>query len=161
MLPVLSRAFPTGTARHSSSSTNSISGHAWSLPSQPGHPGPRPTYRPQRRCSRGPLKWSPGYEERLRELADRRTQYDFIRTFKIDDVNVDIWIKLVGENPARLTRNTSHPINICANNPRCEIGEKKFSNRVVQNWNALPNEVKNSFSVSSFKRSVVNILLYK
>ena len=110
------------------------------------------------------------YEERLQELqllslADRRTQYDLIQTFKIikgiDDVNVNIWFKLVGENPARVTRNTSHPLNICANNPRCEIRKNFFSNRVVQNWNALPNEVKDSFSVSSFKRSVVNILLNK
>ena len=54
--------FTTGTARHSSSSTNSMSGRTWSLPSQLGHPGPRPTYRPSRRCSRGPLKWSLGYE---------------------------------------------------------------------------------------------------
>ena len=78
------------------------------------------------------------YEERLRELqllslADRRTQYDLIQTIKIikdiDDVNVNIWFKL---DPARLTRITSHPLNICANNPRCEIRKKNFfSNRVV------------------------------
>ena len=83
--------------------------------------------------------WSLGYEarptRRLRELqflslADRRTQYDLIQIFKvikgIEDVNVNIWFKLVGENPARLTRNTSHSLNICANNPRCKL-EKKNS----------------------------------
>ena len=43
----------------------------------------------------------PTYEDKLRELqllslADRRTQYDLLQTFKIirgiDNVNVDIWL---------------------------------------------------------------------
>ena len=112
----------------------------------------------------------PTYEDKLRELqllslADRRTQYDLLQTFKIirgiDNVNVDIWFKLVGENPARLTRNTSHPLNICDNNPRCEIRKNFFSSRVIHKWNALPNDIKDSKSVSSFKRSLINILLNK
>ena len=51
----------------------------------------------------------PTYEDKLRELqllslADRRTQYDLMQNYKfirgIDNVNVDIWFKLIGENPA-------------------------------------------------------------
>ena len=61
----------------------------------------------------------PTYEDKLRELqllslADRRTQYDLMQTYKItrgiDNVNVDIWFKLIGENPAWVTRNTNHPL---------------------------------------------------
>ena len=75
------------------------------------------------------------YEGRLRELqllslADRWTQYDLIQTFKIicgiGDVNANIWFELVGENPARLTRNTSHPLNITSKNPRNYIRKKLF-----------------------------------
>ena len=110
------------------------------------------------------------YEGRLSELkllslADRRTQYDLIQTFKIihgiDDVNANIWFELVGENPARLTRNTSHPLNITSKNPRNEIRKNFFSNRVIEKWNMLPSDIKDSRNVSSFKRSIVQMLLNK
>ena len=98
-------------------------------------------------------------------LADRRTQYDLIQTFKIihgiDDVNANIWFELVGENPARLTRNTSHPLNITSKNPRNEIRKNFFSNRVIEKWNMLPSDIKDSRNVSSFKRSIVQMLLNK
>ena len=55
------------------------------------------------------------YEDKLAELnlislEDRRLLYDMVQTFKIirgfDDVNFSTWFTLVGDNPARITRQT-------------------------------------------------------
>ena len=107
------------------------------------------------------------YEAKLKELdilslEDRRTKYDLVQTFKIirgfDDVRSEIWFKLVGENPARLTRHSNDPLNINRQNPRCEIRKNFFSQRVINIWNALPSDVKISASVFSFKRKVHELL---
>ena len=57
-------------------------------------------------------------EDRLNELdmlslEDRRLMYDIVQTFKIirgfDDVKYTTWFTLVGDNPGRITRQTSDP----------------------------------------------------
>ena len=59
------------------------------------------------------------YKERLKEvgllsLEDRRLQYDLVQIFKIvrgfDNVDLRTWFTLVGDNPVRLTRDTSDPL---------------------------------------------------
>jgi hypothetical protein len=108
------------------------------------------------------------YEDRLKELnllslEDRRTQFDLIQTFKIirgfDDVKADTWFDLVGPDPSRVTRHSQDPLNICRKNPRTEIRRQFFSNRVIDKWNELPSEVKNSRSVARFKKHKVTMLL--
>ena len=108
------------------------------------------------------------YEGRLKELgllslADRRIQFDLVQTFKIirgfDDVKSETWFDLVGDNPTRITRATSDPLNIISRNPRCEIRKHFFSQRVTDKWNDLPSEVKNSPNVATFKKYIFNMLL--
>ena len=80
------------------------------------------------------------YEDRLLELnmltlEGRRLLYDMVQTFKIirgyDDVNLMTWFSLVGDNPTRITRQTSDPINIVRPIVRNEIRRSFFSVRVV------------------------------
>ena len=107
------------------------------------------------------------YEDRLVELdmlslEGRRKLYDLVQTFKIirgvDDVKHNIWFTLVGDNPTRITRQSSHPLNIVRPHCRNEIRRAFFSVRVVDPWNALPSEVKDARSVLAFKRSVRELI---
>jgi ribonucleases P/MRP protein subunit RPP40 len=108
------------------------------------------------------------YEEKLAEigiltLEERRLQYDLVQTFKIirgfDKVDLTTWFTLVGDNPARITRDTSDPLNIVRQVVRTEIRRHFFSNRVIDHWNSLPSEIKLSSSVHSFKFHITNMLL--
>ena len=101
-----------------------------------------------------------GYEEKLKalgiqSLADRRVRFDMIETFKIlkgfSNVDPSIFFQTVGENPEARTRGRSYHLNLIGSNARTEVRKIFFSNRVPTSWNALPEEVKNSNSVSTFK----------
>jgi hypothetical protein len=107
------------------------------------------------------------YEDRLKELdmlslQSRRTLYDLVETFKIirgfADVKYTTWFTLVGDNPARVTRQNSDPLNIVRPNPRNEIRKAFFSFRVVDAWNALPSECKHARSIAMFKNSVRELI---
>ena len=110
------------------------------------------------------------YEEKLAEigiltLEERRLQYDLVQTFKIirgfNKVDLTTWFTSVGDNPARITRDTSDPLNIVRQVARTEIRRHFFSNRVIDHWNSLPSEIKMSRSVFSFKLYITNMLLNK
>ena len=103
------------------------------------------------------------YEERLRELkmlplATRRIQLDLTQTFKIikghDAVDPSTWFSLVGEQSGRVTRATSHPLNIIRGAFNTEVRKNFFSNRVIDNWNALPADLKDSVTVNNFKSNL-------
>ena len=107
------------------------------------------------------------YEDRLRELdmltlEGRRVMYDLVQTFKIirgfDDVKCSTWFTLVGDNPNRVTRQTSDPLNIVRPHCRNEIRRSFFSVRVVDSWNSLSSEVKHARSIASFKRQVRDLI---
>ena len=113
---------------------------------------------------------STSYEDRLKEvgllsLQDRRLQYDLVQTFKIirgfDNVDYRTWFTLVGPSLARVTRDTSDPLNIIRQNPRTEIRRQFFSQRVISHWNGLDTAIKNSPSVFAFKAQVNKVLLNK
>ena len=93
------------------------------------------------------------YEERLLSLTcclwtGRRTLYDMVQTFKIiqgfDNVDHTTWFTLVGVNPARVTRQTSHPLNIVRPNLRNDIIRAFFSVSVVDPRTSLPSEAKDT-----------------
>jgi len=107
------------------------------------------------------------YEDKLTELnllslEDRRLLYDMVQTFKIirgfDDVNFSTWFTLVGDNPARITRQTSDPLNIVRPVVRNEIRRSFYSVRVVDPWNSLPSEAKHAPSIAVFKRIVRDLI---
>ena len=106
------------------------------------------------------------YEERLIELnlptlEMRRYQSDMIQTFKIirsiDAVDASSWFNLVGVNPPRHTRLTSNPLNIIAVRSNLEVRKNFFSQRVPDQWNNLPEEMKCSRNLKIFKSKLSKI----
>ena len=102
------------------------------------------------------------YQERLAELnldslKSRRDRFDMIQTYKIltgiDRVTSSHWFQTVGDSHnRRQTRLTNHRLDLIQDKVcRTEIRKQFFSQRVVLNWNKLPNFVKDSRNISSFK----------
>lgn len=99
------------------------------------------------------------YEEKLRELnllslLDRRKRFDLIETFKIlqgkSAVEKDVFFKTMQPGD-RVTRTTSFPLNLKYNRCNLDVRRNFFSNRVINDWNLLPNSIKSSVSVIQFK----------
>ena len=101
---------------------------------------------------------SKDYHGRLKELGlptleDRRREMDLVQTYKIvngiDRVNSKIWFtKAVN----RGTRGTSGVDNMVKPRSEHEFRMRFYSQRVVDEWNNLPDEVKLAKNVDSFKR---------
>ena len=100
------------------------------------------------------------YEERLAELGlrtleERRIRIDLVQTCKIlngyDKVDCKTWFNIVGNHALRATRSTGYHKNIIGNRANTEIRRHFFSNRVVAQWNSLPEYVKDSPTVHVFK----------
>ena len=91
----------------------------------------------------------------LQTLETRRRRYALIQTFKIlkgfDCVDSSIWFKTVGNEPSRQTRQSAHHLNLVWRSTRTDSRSNFFSNRVVEPWNRLPTELKESRTVKSFK----------
>ena len=121
----------------------------------------------QRRAVRG-LHGS--YEEKLKQcgltlLVDRRVRGDLIQTFKIinqiDDLPIDTFFKMVSDTHNHATRNTvtlgpekkqvDNKNIVMGKAPNYDMRRYFFSQRVVENWNALPSSVKNATDVNNFK----------
>ena len=111
------------------------------------------------------MKLIPGlqgnYEEKLSDLglqtlSARRVRTDMITTFKIlkgfDNVNSGDYFNTYGVN-ARVTRTASYELNIVPKHSTTDVRRHFFTNRIVNEWNALPNYIKDSVSISSFKHN--------
>ena len=97
------------------------------------------------------------YTERLKylnlhSLKGRRVRGDLIQTFKIinrlEDINPNTFFTFVQSN----TRNQEAKIYV----KQCRTNKRKFfySNRVANNWNALPTQIKFAQNINSFKNQV-------
>ena len=102
------------------------------------------------------------YEEKLFELnlislQQRRERQDMIETFKIvhgfSNVESSTWFDFMSETSTRTTRLSSEPLTIRVKYSRTEIRKNFFSTRVVNPWNNLPAELKQSRSIKLFKSS--------
>ena len=102
------------------------------------------------------------YRDRLKylgltTLVTRRVRGDMIQTFKIikgfDDLNPQIFFQM-GQNNTR-----GHQYKIFKGRFISEVGRNVFSNRVVNNWNGLPDSVVESDSVNQFKNRINKHLL--
>ena len=98
------------------------------------------------------------YEEKLKEvglptLEVWRLKQDMITTYKFitrkDDVDYNTWFDLHG-SAEHITRTSSYSQNIIAKSS-CKALRKNFFNRVVNQWNSLPNCIKDSHSSTTFK----------
>jgi len=108
------------------------------------------------------------YEEKLVELGiasleSRRKYFDLIQTYKIlngiDRVDKGIWFNTVGNDTQRITRSTAYHNNLVPQRVRTDVRKYFFSNRVVNTWNQLPLEVKESKSLNIFKTSLRQLIL--
>ena len=102
------------------------------------------------------------YEEKLKELKitslnDRRIRADMIQTFKIlngiDSVDKDQWFTTVSSTNRTInTRLGDDPLNLVRTRvSKLDIRQNFFSQRVINEWNGLPTELKTCQTVSSFK----------
>ena len=98
------------------------------------------------------------YEERLRilgltSLELRRIRGDLIQVFKIvhgfDGLCFDSFFKF-----ARFTKTRGHRFKLEGKRCRLDVRKYFFSQRVVDEWNCLPESVVTSTSVNSFKNSI-------
>ena len=94
------------------------------------------------------------YQERLKEcnlmtLEMRRRRYDLIETFKIVKeiyaVNKEKFFKM-RENPTR-----GHKQKIYKQHSRLNIRKYFYTQRVVNDWNKLPEEAVNATTLTQFK----------
>ena len=93
----------------------------------------------------------------IQSLEDRRKRGDLIQYFKFyRGFNKIKWFhsnipmaSLSSDGPARGIRGTNH--RVTKQLSRIEARDNFLSNRVVNDWNGLPNEIVNSKSVNQFK----------
>ena len=90
------------------------------------------------------------YKEKLREvkmlsLAERRVRGDMLETWKVlaDESRSGLLIR-ADERSERVTRGTASRALVKESRINLDIRRHFFTNRVVNPWNALPSEVRNS-----------------
>jgi len=107
------------------------------------------------------------YQEKLKELGlqtleTRRRRFDMIQTFKIlkgfDRVDSSTWFETVGNEPPRQTRQSAYHLNLVRRQAKTEIRSNFFSIRVIEPWNRLPTELKESKTIKSFKDGLDTIM---
>ena len=101
------------------------------------------------------------YEERLAEagmlsLEDRRLRGDMIATYRImtgkDKVEPGMFFGLAEDVPGVQTRQSAHHhIRAQPVRPRLDIRRHSFSQRVITDWNRLPDNLKEVGTVLQFK----------
>ena len=103
------------------------------------------------------------YDEKLHELGldsleYRRKRFDMVQVYKIlngfDKVDSSTWFTTYGLNPTRNTRQSNYRNNLIQTSiPKTDIRKHFFSQRVIQDWNSIPESIKDSRSIKSFKNS--------
>ena len=112
-----------------------------------------------------------GYEERLRimnltTLETRRVRGDLIQVYKIlnqiDNVDEHLYFERhrvgAGERGSVVTRGNS--CKLVRTRCRLDIAKYNFGNRVVGDWNLLPDHVVQAQTLNQFKNKVDHFLRY-
>ena len=98
------------------------------------------------------------YEERLQQcrlttLETRRIRGDQIEVFKImhgyEELNKDMFFKIKNDSRTR-----GHSLALVKRHSRLDVRKYTFSQRVVNDWNKLPEECVNATSVNMFKNRI-------
>jgi predicted secreted protein len=98
------------------------------------------------------------YEGKLAELGleslqARRRNADIYTVHKIvhevGDLDSSVWFEKLAGNT--VTRARADPLNIKCNTGRLELRKNFFSNRVVNDWNAIPADIKQILIPGKFK----------
>ena len=89
-------------------------------------------------------------------------RFDLIQTFKIlkgfDYVDSSIWFETVGKEPSRRTIQSAYHLNLNRRQASTDVRSNFFSNRVIEPWNRLPTELKESRTVKYFKDGLDTII---
>ena len=102
------------------------------------------------------------YEERLRQtrlvtLEARRTRADITEVFKImkglEGLNREDFFEMEVDKRTR-----GHTLKILKRGARLDCRKYSFSQRVVNNWNALPAEAVSCTTVNSFKGKIAPLI---
>jgi hypothetical protein len=92
-------------------------------------------------------------EIRLESLANRRIEYDICMAHKllhgVGDFEPDIWFDKIPLG--QVTRANADPLNIRPQKGNLDLRKHFFSNRVINEWNKLPFDVKSICSPNKFK----------
>ena len=107
------------------------------------------------------------YTDKLTSLEEKRWMGDMIQTWRIvtgkDMVRVETWFDLKSDRKrdatttrrdATTTRNVSQHHAIRPREYQHEDRGKFFSNRVVKDYNALPDHVKQASNINAFKNGL-------
>ena len=88
----------------------------------------------------------------------RRRKMDLTQTWKIlsgfDDIEERQFFTRLNVNAVRPTRMNNSAYNIRANLSNLDIRRYFFSERIVNDWNALPERVKAARNITKFKREL-------
>ena len=103
------------------------------------------------------------YEEKLNELGlmsleDRRLRFDLIQVFKIlanvDNVKADLWFEKTSVHHNRVTRQSADPTCLVKKRVSTNVRNHFFSSRVIDCWNKLPRDLRESQSVIDFEHKL-------
>ncbi|CAF1033445.1 unnamed protein product [Brachionus calyciflorus] len=107
------------------------------------------------------------YEERLAKLGlssleARRIRGDLIQFFKIINGYENVKFKNVFNYSISNYSNRRNKYKLTKeNNKNCRARENFFTNRVVNNWNKLPNDVVEAMNLNIFKAKLDKWMEYK
>ena len=120
--------------------------------------------RIQRRFTRMiPTMRSLSYEERLAEtglwtLEDRRVRADLIEVYKImhglSPVNFNTFFEYSTNSNTR-----GHSLKLHKRRVHTDLRQHFFTERVINNWNSLNEEIVSAISINSFKRKLQKIYM--
>jgi hypothetical protein len=103
---------------------------------------------------------SDDYSERLSELGlptleERRHQADMAMVHKIlcgrGSLDSSQWFERAADS-VRATRSSANPLNLKVRQGRLEIRRNFFSNRVVNSWNDIPSDIRETVRSENFQR---------
>ena len=104
------------------------------------------------------------YEERLAELGmvtleKRRQRGDLIQAYKVlsgkDQVDASKWFSFAQPREGgATTRSLTGKLNVVRNEGRTEIRRNFWSVRVCDQWNSLPDHVKEQETTNGFKNAL-------
>ena len=96
-------------------------------------------------------------------LKDRRLYIDLIETYKIiygiSCNDPSKFFNLTGSRRIRMTRQSEYSRNIIPKRSNLDTRRFFFTQRVVEPWNALPSEIKDSPSISIFKTRLKHYMM--
>ena len=100
------------------------------------------------------------YEDKLRQLGldrleTRRKKADLIQTWKIihahDKVDESLLFERMQNRAQRITRATASEYNLKRKTCRIDQRKKFFTQRIISDWNSLPEVIKSSHKIGLFK----------